>query len=407
MNKKLIQSGLFASRLVPIEGQLLVDRYNRCLVQLGSTPTKLTSFRIDCYGWSPEIAQEKGNKAYLSYGDSSPFAIIISPKQYGLPAFYPFHNFDRKIMQFIFEDYKDQIEEITKTTAIIVDVDRYVSFLESPLSFIGYDRITVKPTILGNLQDGKIEQDHLIEEFMDGEKFLTLRAQQKLLANVKEFGDLRGKKILMEPNTYPANSFYTRMFGGVFIFRDKQPSNLKPLLVVLDKTWMEKLEQPSDCTLAHISDPKIMNILQKKGFLQELSDQKLLSRMKTWAFVHAIADKPREHRMSEIMANAGLMKQYLQRYRDELSLYTAIENGTIDSDPVAGWEPNRNLKQTQYRLVWKLLTNVHYYDIFLLYKWNKEKFYLEFETYPDDVQDWIVDFVVRENNLYNSDPRNK
>ena len=63
--EKLKEANLYRSELIPINGKL-VERYNKCLVKLGFTETKLTSFFIDGIGWSPEIAEEKKDAHYLN-----------------------------------------------------------------------------------------------------------------------------------------------------------------------------------------------------------------------------------------------------------------------------------------------------------------------------------------------------
>ena len=62
--KKLKAANLYRGELIPISGKL-VTRYNQCLTKLGFTKTKLKTFSIDGIGWSPEIAEEKGEIHYL------------------------------------------------------------------------------------------------------------------------------------------------------------------------------------------------------------------------------------------------------------------------------------------------------------------------------------------------------
>ena len=78
--QKLKQANLYRNELIPISGKLVV-RYNKCLVKLGFTETKLTTFSIDGAGWSPEIADEKENAHYLNNGEANLHAIIITPLQ--------------------------------------------------------------------------------------------------------------------------------------------------------------------------------------------------------------------------------------------------------------------------------------------------------------------------------------
>ena len=94
--QKLIKANLYRSESISISGKL-IERYNKCLLKLGFTETKLEKFTIDGVGWSPEIAEEKGESFYLNNGEANTHAIIITPLQKGLPVYNPFHSFEREI----------------------------------------------------------------------------------------------------------------------------------------------------------------------------------------------------------------------------------------------------------------------------------------------------------------------
>ena len=102
--QKLKAANLYRSELIPVSGKL-VDRYNKCLIKLGFTATKLKKFSIDGVGWSPEVAEEKKDDDYLCNGASNPQGIIISPLQNRKPVYSPYHSFDRDMMQLIFKNY--------------------------------------------------------------------------------------------------------------------------------------------------------------------------------------------------------------------------------------------------------------------------------------------------------------
>ena len=114
---KLKQANLYRSELIPVSGKL-VERYNKCLIKLGFTTTKLTNFHIDGIGWSPEIAEEKKNLHYLNNGEANPHAILITPLQKGKPVYVPFHTFDREMMQHVFRTHNQKINDITRDSAI-------------------------------------------------------------------------------------------------------------------------------------------------------------------------------------------------------------------------------------------------------------------------------------------------
>ncbi|MGH6862482.1 MAG: DUF6638 family protein, partial [Phyllobacterium sp.] len=61
----LQQSDLIYGRLLTIDQPHLIERYNRALKSFGFPATALTQFDIDRTGFSPQIADELKDPAYL------------------------------------------------------------------------------------------------------------------------------------------------------------------------------------------------------------------------------------------------------------------------------------------------------------------------------------------------------
>ena len=110
--QKLKDAKLYKGELVSLNTPL-VNRYNQCLKLIGIAPTALTQISVDGIGWSPEVAEEKGNLYYLNIGEANTNAIIISPEQHRKPVYFPFHSFDKDIMYGIFAAHKKAITDIT------------------------------------------------------------------------------------------------------------------------------------------------------------------------------------------------------------------------------------------------------------------------------------------------------
>ena len=155
--QKLKQANLYRSELIPVSGKL-VERYNKCLVKLGFTPTKLTSFFIDGVGYSPEIAEEKGSTMYLNNGEANPHAIIISPLQKGKPVYSPFHSFDKEMMQQVFRIHGDKINDITRDSAICLDFDQNIDAFYEPLDVLKYDKVSINFHLIDNLNKVQKEE---------------------------------------------------------------------------------------------------------------------------------------------------------------------------------------------------------------------------------------------------------
>src|SRR5438067_493127 len=128
----LRKAGLFGRGLTPVNTPGLVKWYNQCLEQIAIAPTRLTEFSIDGWGWSPEIAAEKATPYYMSHDLANSFAIILSPEQFKKPIYFPYHSFDRKMMERFFKQSARQIETLTQRTGLWLDVDTAVQQYVEP-----------------------------------------------------------------------------------------------------------------------------------------------------------------------------------------------------------------------------------------------------------------------------------
>ena len=63
--KRLEESKLIFGRMMRVSEPHLIERYNQALKGFGLKQTKLNSFRIDMTGFSPEVADELGDRQYL------------------------------------------------------------------------------------------------------------------------------------------------------------------------------------------------------------------------------------------------------------------------------------------------------------------------------------------------------
>jgi len=256
---KLKQANLYRSELIPVSGKL-VERYNKCLVKLGFTETKLKTFHVDGMGWSPEVAEEKEDLHYLNNGEANPHGIIISPLQKGKPVYLPFHSFDRDIMKFVFKIHDKKIKDITRDCAICLDFDQGIDAFYEPLDVLKYDKVTIHFHLINNLKNVQKEQKKLVKTFNSGNNFIDEALHQQLLESAKTYGDLRTRDLDLHELEFATDSFYTRSFGGVFVLRDF----IKPIVVFEDKTWYKEAIKDTnyDVLIYHIAQPELMDKLR-------------------------------------------------------------------------------------------------------------------------------------------------
>ncbi|WP_034045325.1 DUF6638 family protein [Wocania ichthyoenteri] len=405
---KLIQANLYRSELIPVSGKL-VERYNKCLVKLGFTKTKLKTFSIDGIGWSPEIADEKKDLHYLNNGDANPHGIIISPLQKGKPVYVPFHTFDRDIMKFVFKIHGNKINDITRDCAICLDFDQNIDAFYEPLDVLKYNNITISFHLINDLDKIKAQQLELVETFNRDNNFIDETIHQQLLESAKKHGDLRHRDLDLHELQFTTDSFYTKAFGGVYVLRDF----IKPIVVFEDKKWhKEAIKDVSyDVLIYHIHQPELMDKLRDHVIieydLEAVVKTKRYERIKKFEMFQQL--KKVQHPIKNILEDPLLYKSYLnkldiearkkvmsvERYLEKLE--TSNEFKIADIVDVKLFEalhqPHSSLEAKHQDLIWMLLVNISPKDVLYLYWYDKEAFYNSFKSWDDSFKEWVIERI--------------
>lgn len=410
--EKLRAAGLFGSGMVVLSGSL-AKRYNECLAMLGVTPTKLKTFSIDGMGWSPEVAVEKKENYYLNAGEANVNAIIISPQQKGKSVHMPSHSFDRDVMEAVFAAYGQEIRDITKDSALVLNLDQKVDTFFEPFDLLRYEKIEVTFAVLNDLDKKQMEQQAFINFFNRDNNFIDRDVHNHLLNSAKEYGDLRGRKLKLEPIQLEVSSFHTRAFGGVFVLKNF----VKKILVFEDEKMFKSAINDSahEVMLFHkdhdeLIDALVNNMILRKDFKGAMRTPRY-DRIKKHVFVEEM--KKAEHPLSEILDSHFLFKKYLNKLPKEVQKkITGVElyyqrlivdknlqlKEYVDEHFVKVLhEPHPSLKEEEEELAWKLLSKIVPKDPVHMYWYDKEQFYNAYGSWKPDYQDWVIEEILENN----------
>ena len=406
---KLIKANLYRSESISISGKL-VERYNKCLLKLGFTKTKLKKFSIDGLGWSPEIAEEKGEKFYLNNGEANTHAIIITPKQKGVPVYNPFHSFDAALMKEIFKKHEKNINDITRDSAICVDFDQNIDVFYEALDILKYQDIIVNFHLIDDLEKAKKEQLKLVETFNYENNFIDEKIHQQLLTSAKKYGDLRERNINLDPILFTTDSFYTKAFGGVYLLRNF----ILPIIIFEDKeTYSEAINDTThDILMFHIAQPELMQQLKDHVIIEcNLKQEATTNRyVRIKKFIFSELLKETQHPIKDILNDQLLFKSYLNKIdlksrKKVMSVERYLDKKKINSDTkikdivdekfyFSLHKPHSSLRANHQDLIWSLLINIAPNDVLFQYWYNKEQFYESFKNYDDSLQDWIIETIL-------------
>ena len=409
---KLKAAGLYGGEVVPISG-LLAQRYNGCLAMLGVAPTQLDRFSIDGMGWSPEIADEKEDNYYLNIGEANSNAIIITPLQKGKPVHMPFHSFDRDIMTAIFAAYDREIRDITKDSGLCVHLDQDIDSYYEPFDLLRYQKLSVSFRLLNELEEKQREQLALVDQFEEGNNFIDRKLHERLLDSAKKHGDLRRRKLQLEPIFLDIKSFYTKAFGGIFVLRDFVTD-----IIVFEemKVFNKAIKNTThEVSLFHISHHELTATLVNHRIaefdIKKAAKTKRYERIKKHLF--SLVLEKSEHPLTEVLDSPFLFKKYLNDLdvevrKDLMSVELYNQRKIVERDlniedvvdvryTQALLEPHSSLEEEQLALIWKLLTKVIPLDPLHLYWYDKEWFYKTYPTWKETYKDWVINYITAAN----------
>ncbi|WP_299116611.1 DUF6638 family protein [uncultured Winogradskyella sp.] len=406
--QKLKAANLYRSELIPVSGKL-VERYNKCLLKLGFTATKLKKFSIDGVGWSPEVAEEKKDDNYLCNGPSNPHGIIISPLQNRKPVYSPYHSFDRDMMQLIFKTYSKKVNDITRDSAIIIDFDQKIDTFYEPLDVLKYDEITINFHLMDNLYHQQREQFQLIEKFKTNHNFIDEELQAQILESAKAYGDLRGRDLDLPNLKFQSESFYTKAYGGVYVLRDF----IKTIVVFEDMTSYKEAIKDTvhDVLMYHVSHPELVEKLRDHIIIEcnldDIVSTSKYERIKRYEFAQILTDT--QHPINDILSDNMLFKSYLNKidiksrkqvmsvelYLEKLERSNAykLEDMVDKQMYFALHQPHSSLSVQHQDLIWKLLVNIAPKDVLFLYWYDKEQFYKSYDTWDESFRDWVINEI--------------
>ena len=408
--QKLKQAKLYQPDGIEISG-FLVERYNKCLELLGILPTKLKKFTIDGKGWSPEIADEKKVIHYMNNGDANPHAIIISPLQKGKWIFEPFHSFDDELMQLIFNTYEDEINDITKESALTIDFNQGIDVFYETFDLLNYKNIKIHFNLINDLKKIQEAQRNLVIEFNDGNNFVDEKLHDKILTSVRKYGDLRERNLDLKHLVYEVESFYTSAFEGVFVFKDF-PS---PILVFKSEKWRNEAIKNTtyDVIIFHIKDDELLVKLKDYDAItynvKEVVITEHYKRIKKHVFSQLFAETVNP--MKDILNNVNLFKSYLnkldidarkylmcvERYVDQSNIDSSVNISTFIYRDIleALYEPHSSLLDNEKELMWKLLVEVAPKDPYNMFIYDKNTFYDGYKKWSESYQEWVIEYIIK------------
>ena len=404
--KRLIDKGLMFGNLVEVSSPQLVERYNRALKFLTGKTTALSDFHIDISGYSPEIGDELSDDLYMNANGCNRQFVLLTTSQKSAPLLNMKFSTARGILKQFIEANESQLFALTARDAVAGELQNSVYEASSPAKLLDMRQITVEAdTIGGHVADaGKLAK--MIDRFRsepDGWRDDGLIAEMIELA--KKTGDVTRVPISLPAMTFEQPSFWTSLFGGVYIFRDvKFPG------VVSTKPKDSLGKMPINPIMDITQRNQIAEWLERNGLVEPIVQARgldaaaVLRQKMDFILVEAAESLQLEigdARRTELRKIAYRLGDSLpDEFLGLAALLRWVEGAgdwpRITSEHLAYFYTLRAAPGPQRDLVNMLLSELAPMDVRQLFIMHKELFYKTYVGWSERKRQYVADFLERE-----------
>ena len=401
--KRLIAKGLMFGNLVEVSSKQLVERYNRALKALTGKETRLKDFHIDISGYSPEIGDELKDDLYLNPQGCNRQFILLTTSQKTAPLLNIKFSTSRGILEQFITANESQLFALTAQDAVAGELQNSVYEVASAADLLKIRQVTIEADTIGGhvAEAGKLAR--MIDRFRtepDGWRDDVLIADMIELA--RKTGDVTRVPISLAAKTYPQGSFWTSLFGGLYLFRDvkfpaliaRKPVGQVPIAPVFDlgqrneiADWLSRNELVEPIVTARGMDAAAV-IRQKLDFILvdaadrlgiEIGDARRTELRKV---AYTLGDA-----LPEEFQGLGALLRWVE---------DKGEWPRITSEHPAYFYSFRATPGPQRDLVNMLLAELSPMDVRQMYIVHKELFYASYARWSDRKRQYVADFLERE-----------
>lgn len=407
--ERLIASKMIYGGLMQVSQPHLVKNYNTALTRFGFKPVAPPSFFIDAMGFSPQIAEILDDPHYLNPHRVNPRFIILTPKQHDLPYIQVSFSSTPELMRSFYRANRTALDILTLKDVIFGEIedDTYtVTTIE--------DLLSIRNVVFDlNSANGVLEAAHRLEGLIarferDPASWDNDGLMDEIISLAALTGDIRNNDPVPRTVRFTKNAFWADHFGGVYILRDadghivvgepeEPPFPGKSRAV----DWYLSLADPKTLhaylTETDRLEPLNRDWLLKSGVLESRIDQHIRALMalsgtgadlgdlspanvKKWVNAHA-ADVSNDRVLS-----------FLTRSKKALLAGEHIDLGGIAPDLRFLLQRARP-EHPDAGLINRLIAEFVPFDFVLRFMVNKEAFYRDYETYPDNLRDYVVALI--------------
>ncbi len=219
--ERLIENRLIYDAMFHVDQPHMVARYNQALKAFGLPETSRPAFVIDALGFSPEIADDLGDKHYLDPHGINQRFIILSPDQETLPVINPALSSTGELMQSFYRRNAESLRLLTLKDVVFGEIEDSTYRVNSIEDILSIRHVEFELRTGGDLlqQAGRLKI--LVDKFYSlDDSWRNSGLINEILQLSRLVGDVRYNNIIPRHTRFRLPSFWTSHFGGIYVFHD-------------------------------------------------------------------------------------------------------------------------------------------------------------------------------------------
>jgi len=403
---RLVKHGLMYGNLIEVASPALVGRYNRALKHLIGRSTRLTEFHIDISGYSPEIGHEFGDELYLNPKGCNRMFILLNIDQKSAPLLNSHFSTSRSILRHYIDENADQLFALTAREAVAGELMNSVFSMESPRDLFDINTIDIEAdTIQEHVAEANVLGQHIDRFMREDDAWWDDVLIAEMIELAKRTGNIQRHPVTLKTQSYSQGNYFTRHFGGVYVFRDVQTPT------VIAREWIDGLDD--------LSIDNVLTFEDRNGIAQFLRDESLseLIVQRPNEDIATIIRQKIDFITLTVAANMGhdlsnitrrnvrvLERRYANELPAEFTGLMAVWRWASMGGGIPKLKPDHPayfyaLRSSQHEdrdLINMLLTDLSRMDFRQLYICHKSLFYEAYRSWPETKKDFVVQFLAEE-----------
>lgn len=224
---RLLEAELIYGRLLPVEEPHLIERYNKALDGFGLRRTALSRFNIDMTGFSPEIADELGDRDYLDPNRVNRRFVVMTPDQAELPVVHTSFSNTAALMHEFFTANARAINAITIRDALYGEIEDSVSVVGDIDDLLSINEVRFKVLSAQDMLGKAAELRGLVDRLTTVPNAWADDAMlERMVELAKQTGDIRQNALVPDRLVFRHEAYWADHFGGVYVFLDDKTTTV-------------------------------------------------------------------------------------------------------------------------------------------------------------------------------------